>query len=898
MNHAALLTTKLTRPPARANLVPRADLSRLLEQAGEMPLTLVCAPAGYGKTTLMAGWLAGQPVAGGWLSLDEGDNDPSRFWTYAIAALRSAAPTLGEQTLALLASLQPLFPAITFLINELAALPRPLFLVIDDYHFITNQAVHESITYFLDHMPASVHLILACRADPPLPLARLRVRGQLLEIREKELRFTPAETARFMQQVMGLSLTAAQLQALDDRAEGWIAGLQLAGLAAAGAANPAEALRAFSGSHRHLVDYLTEEVLARQPASVRDFLLLTALLDRFCAPLCAAILPAAPLHGQEEAEPSVTDPQSLLELLDRANLFLVPLDNDRRWYRYHHLFADLLRLQARRALDGPALRRIHQSAAGWFREQQLWSEAIHHALAAGDVPMAGELVAGQAAAAIARGELESLKEWLAALPDDQIQASPRLSLAQAWADLFQNQLEGAEARLRPILETPGLAATVDDALLGEALAIRATLAFARMDYPRTIADTERALALLPESQMPLRTMISWHLAFIYRSQGETRRGLALYHAVIELSARGGNILINVSARRELADLLIGQGELPAARAILRRLLADATAGDWLYLWPIAGAHLHLGEIAYEWNDLEEADAHLRATLFHPEAAQIGFDASAQALLAQIHAARGDRTAALESIQLAQQGALRTTHPQRRTLTLAQICRFRLAQGDLARAAAALPDGRDVPADPRHEVYARMMIAHAHYRLASGEPEQAARLVADLLPAAETAGRVRDQVELHLLQAALSAGAEADAAATAAALAAIGRALALAEPAALLRLFLDAGPVVAGLLQQLADLPEGRTPYLTRVLSALDRPSTIPPANRLLIEPLSERELEVLHLMAAGFSNRGIADRLVFTVATAKKHAEHIYGKLGVSSRTQAIARARELNLLP
>ncbi|MBX3057542.1 MAG: hypothetical protein KF770_13830 [Anaerolineae bacterium] len=559
---AEILTTKLKRPLPRPHLVMRPRLAQLLEQAGKRPLTLVCAPAGYGKTTLVVSWLPAQATDHlCWLSLDEGDNDPVRFWTYVIAALQTAVPTIGAQTLALLHSPQPppLSLALTFLINDLAALPDPLFLVLDDYHFVSNQSIHQSMAHLLDHLPAPVHLVITGRADPPLPLSRLRVRGQLTEIREKDLRFTPAEISQFMEQVFGMSLTAVQSQALGAQTEGWAAGLQLAGLAAAGKANVAAALNAFSGAHRHLVDYLTEEVLSRQPASIQQFLLYTAVLDRFCAPLCEAILAGENWQPVGDDRLPVTNLQALLEYLERANLFLISLDDERRWYRYHHLFADLLRFRAAQTPGQDAPRQIHRRAAAWFAGQQLWDEAIHHALAAGEWQMAGQLIGQQANTAVAHGELASLQTWLSKLPPAHLKADLRLSLAQAWVDLFAGRLEAAAAWLQPVIEKSPAAPPADSAILGEALAMRATLAFARQEPEATIADSEQALALLPETQLPLRTLLSWHLAYIYRSIGQTRRCLELYHQAIEMSRRGGNFLINLSARRELADWLISRG---------------------------------------------------------------------------------------------------------------------------------------------------------------------------------------------------------------------------------------------------------------------------------------------------------------------------------------------------
>ncbi len=888
----SLLLTKLSRPQPRPTLIPRPRLRQLLQAADVRPLTLICAPAGYGKTTLILDWLAGcQTVA--WLSLDESDNDPVRFWSYVIAALQTVVPGAGDQSLALLPSPQPpSWPlTLTFLLNDLSALSAPCFLVLDDYQTIAYPAIHESLAYFLERLPPAMRLILTSRADPPLPLARLRARGQLLEIRERDLCFTPAETAEFMQQVMGISLTVGQLQSLTARTEGWVAGLQLAGLAAAGAPavsgapNAAAILDALSGSQRHLVDYLSEEVLARQPEGVQTFLLQTATLERFCAPLCQAVLGDGDWRIEMAERPPIAAFQALLEYLDRANLFLIPLDNERCWYRYHHLFAGLLRFRAAQALGQAAQRQIHQRAAVWFAGNQLWIEAITHALAAEDRELAGKIIAEQAAAVVARGELASLKEWLAALPRTQLQADSRLCLAQAWVNLFEGQLDTAESWLRPVLARAQSAAEDDDVLLGQALAVRATLAFVRHDADQVMADTQQALALLPASQLPLRTLLCWHLAFTLRSTGQAQQSLAWYYQTIELSRQGGNLLIHFSARRELGSLFLSLGDLSLAQTLLTQLLEEATAKGWGHVPAFAGAHVHLGEIFYEWNALDNAITHLQAALSLPQASEMSFDAYAYALLARAYAGKGDQTAAAAAIQQAMQRAPAAVHPQRRLLTLAQIARFWLAQGDLTRAAAWLPDGRDVPHDPRHEVFARQQITHAHYLLAIGDKAAAAELTATLLPAAAAAGRVRQTVELWLLRAQVSDGAEAEAA--------MRQALTLAEPAGLLRTFVDAGSPVAALL---ARLPALAGPYLHRLTAAFSL-AVASSANRLLLEPLSERELEVLRLMAEGYSNREIAGKLFFTVATAKKHAEHIYGKLGVNSRTQALARARELGLL-
>lgn len=883
-----LLTTKLYRPPVRPDWVSRPRLLHHLQRTLTCPLTLICAPAGYGKTTLITTWLHHLTTAStapirpvwAWLSLDEADNDPVRFWVYVIAALRTACPDSGEKALTLLQSPQStsISLVLTFLLNDLAALSTPLCLILDDYHLINNRTIHEGMSFWLDHLPPQVHLILTSRMDPPLPLARLRVRGQLNELRAADLRFTPEEAAAFLQEGHGLTLTGGDIQALESRTEGWVAGLQLAALALSASSTQQTAFIAeFRGTHRHLVDYLTEEVLDRQPESVQQFLLHTALLERFCAPLCTALFaPDSPAFPAE----------TILEQLMRANLFLIPLDYEGRWYRYHHLFADLLRFRARQRLSPTTLNRIHRNAAAWFESNHLWREAIHQALAAEAPEMAGRIIGQQALSAVVRGETATLAEWLSALPPAQMQRDVRLGLAQAWVDLFGGQIDAAAYRLQAII--PHLQ-SVDDGeslLLGEALAIRATLTMGSEQAEQSIADSEQALRLLPPAYLPLRSLITWHLAFTYRTIGAISQSLTAYRDAITLSGRGGNVLINLSARRELADLLWGQGDSQSAQAMVTQLLDEMAAQGLTELYPAYGGHLLIAEMAYEANQLDTALSHIQMALHLPPPPGMGLDAYGYALLAQVYGATRDGAAAEEAIRQAEQRLQQTLHPNRRTLTLARLTHFWLNQGQLTQASLWLPDGREVLAHPRNEFFLQQEIARARYYLLTQEPATVRPQVEALLTEAQACGRVRDQLCLHLL---LAYG-QTDPTPH------LRQALTLAEPLRLIRPFLDAGSQMGIWLSRLqgqADIP---TAYLNQLLSALALADTLP-ANRLLVEPLSDRELEVLRLMAEGYANREIADKLIFTVATAKKHAEHIYGKLGVSSRTQAIARGRELGLI-
>lgn len=429
--------------------------------------------------------------------------------------------------------------------------------------------------------------------------------------------------------------------ALEARTEGWIAGLQLAALSMQGVDDLSGFIHAFSGSHRHLVDYLTEEVLVRQPQPVQHFLLQTAVLDRFCAPLCDVVLEdgEGSVEAASQSLASNLQSQALLEHLERTNLFLVPLDEQRHWYRYHHLFADLLRFRARQTLSADSLRQIQRRVALWFEAAALWSEAIQQALAAGAYDIAGRIVAHQAAPAVVRGELASLAEWLAALPAEQIDANARLKLAQAWVSLFSGTaLEATEYQLQAAMALIQRTGSAEGALLGEALAIRATLAMVRNDMAQNIADSEEALALLPADYLPLRSLVAWHLAFAYRSHGQVEPSIRSYHRAIALSQEGGNVLVNLSARRELAELMIGQGNLHSAETMLARLVEEATAEGMTHLYPVCAAYLHLGEIHYELNQLETAADYVQAGLALPNADSMSLDAYGYALSGHIYAA--------------------------------------------------------------------------------------------------------------------------------------------------------------------------------------------------------------------------------------------------------------------
>src|SRR5215475_1726604 len=599
-----LVATKFHVP--RAGFVPRPRLLARLSQGIGSGLTVVSTPAGFGKTTVLGDWARRSRMPAAWLSLDAADNDPARFWRYVAAALDRVRPGTDVPVTALLRGRQqpPLEAVATAVINELSVPGGGgVTLVLDDYHLVDAPPVHDSVTFLLDRLPPGLRLVLSSRADPPLPLARLRARGQLAELRATDLRFTLAETAAFLREVTGLDLPAASVAALQERTEGWAAGIQLAALALRGQADPAGFIATFAGSHRYVLDYLTEEVLAGQPEHVLRFLLQPSVLDRLCGPLCDAVT------GR-------TDSQTRLEELERANLFVVPLDEVRLWWRYHHLFADLLR--ARLAREWPArVRELHRAAAAWHEEHGFADAAVRHALAASETGWAARLVERHVEALLRRGEGAPLDRWLSALPAECVRTRPRLCLAQAASAVTSGRLEAVEPLLA---DAERLFAAVGDEphepSVGRALSVlanvpaataflRAELARQRGDAARAVAWDRQALAHLGEEDWLLRSHIAWHLAVADWLRGELAEAeRALTDVVAELQAAEQRV-VAMLACNYLGQVRRVQGRLSAAlRTYQRGLEAASEAGQQL---PPAGiAHMGLAEVLYERNELAGA----------------------------------------------------------------------------------------------------------------------------------------------------------------------------------------------------------------------------------------------------------------------------------------------------
>jgi LuxR family maltose regulon positive regulatory protein len=907
---APLLTTKLYIPPLRPNLVPRPRLNQRLSDRVGHKLTLVSAPAGFGKTTLLSAWIHAGEQRVTWLSLDEGDNDPARFWTYVIAALQRLHARIGETALSLLESPQPPPPEalLTLLLNDIAAFAQPFSLVLDDYHVITAQGVHQGVAFLLDHLPPQMHLMITSRADPPLALTRLRARNQLTEIRAADLRFTAEEAAAFLNEVMGLGLTAEQVAALETRTEGWIAGLQLAALSMQGRDDLASFIAAFTGSNAYIVDYLVEEVLQRQPEDVQTFLMRTCVLDRLSGALSDAVT------GQD-------DGQAMLEHLYHANLFLIPLGDERKWYRYHHLFAEVLRNRLRQSTASqPGLvLELHRRASAWFEHNGLLPEAVQHALAAADFERVADLIEHSAGVLFARPGLHGLlNTWLAALPGEIMRARPTLCILLAWLLFDRAQIDAAEQRLQDA-EQALRHADLTDAIrdrLGTIAGARAMAAALRGDATQAIAYAEQALPNLRPDNLRIRGVVNGSLAVAYLSRGDLARAEQAFAEAVAMGRAAGNEHLALWATSMQTCLQRARGALRLALATGRQAL-DRAGERGLQLAPgLGGLNISMADVLRERNDLGAALHHAdEAVAYFMTWGNIYLLLISLLVLARVKQAQGDLDGALAVVRRAQPLAQEHNVAPMLALLAAFEAQVRLAQGDLA-AAVDLVQGTEQSVwsvePPLHMnsfpifpyTYEHKDIVEAQVWIAQGQAaadrallEQAIALLERRRDEAEARGLPWLRIKSFALQA-LAYRALGDRAQSEASARALGQALTLAEPEGYVRVFVDEGPPMAELLRRAQS--RGIAPaYVNKLLSAfpdggLSSAVRRPPS---LIEPLNERELEVLRLIADGLSNREIAGKLIIALSTVKWHINNLYGKLHVRSRTQALARAKELGLL-
>lgn len=909
-----LLATKLHVPASQPGYVTRPRLAGQLDEGLSRPLILVCAPAGFGKTALLADW-SHRHNSIAWVALDSGDNDPVRFWRHVIAALDRIQPGMAERIGPMLGPPAPssFDGVVGALINELVlqAAEDEVLLVLDDYHQIESRAVHSSLTFLLEHVPPHVHLVMSARSDPPLPLARLRAAGQLVELRASELRFTGHEAATMLRELLGpdIPLTEASVAVLDARTEGWAAGLQLAALSLRGHPDVDRFIAGFSGSHRYVLDYLAEEVLERQPPRLRSFLLETSVLERLSGELCDAVV------GR-------TDGQAMLEAIERANLFLVPLDDVRGWWRYHHLFADLLRF--RLSQERPErVEELHRNAAGWHRDHGLADDAVRHALAAGDAPWAARLVEHYADGCIQGGREATLRRWLAALPADLVAARPRLLLARSLVALIEGDLsvleetlDAAESALEsdsgePFESSVGTHASWMANVPAMIARGRGALAEFRGDADRALAFGRQAVTLVGAGEHMLEALSRAVLGRAERLAGRLEDAERTFTLLIERSQATAQPALVAWACHLLAQVQQARGNLDGAGQTYRRAHELTLNSARTAPLPGAIAHLGLAEVAYQRGDLGTALDHITQGLaLCRQTANATLIASGLTILACIRQSLGDQTGAREAMSQAVDMGLGPDVVDLINPVPARRVRLLLVQGDV-EAAAAWTGQRGLNADdepayawePAYLILARVLRAQ-------GRAAEALGLLERLHARATAEDRQGSAIEIQ----ALRALAMADLGDEAAALSFLTDALSLAHPQGYVRIFADEGPAMGLLLERLlanqqSDSLDGRVPaeYLSRLLAAIgpdserphgpsvDRPKRVLVPG--LVEALSERELEVLELLAAGKANREIADQLYVTVHTVKKHITHILGKLGAANRTEAAARAREVGLV-
>ena len=886
---APILATKLYLPPPRSKVVFRPHLiARLNAGLQRTPsVTLISAPAGFGKTTLAGEWVVncGRPVA--WLSLDEGDNSPARFLTYLIAALQTLGANLGAGVLGVLQSPQPpsAEAVLTTLLNDITSIPKDFILVLDDYHVIDSKPVDDALAFLLEHQPLQMHLVIATREDPTLPLARLRAGAQLTELRAADLRFSLSETTEFLNQVMGLKLSAQNIAALETRTEGWIAGLQLAALSMQGQQDTASFIQTFTGSHHFVMDYLLEEVLRRQSNHIQNFLLHTSILDRMCGPLCDALLLDKTASGQET-----------LEHLEHLNLFIVPLDNERRWYRYHHLFADLLRQRLRQSIASAKgdvqnyINDLHIRASQWYEENDLDIEAFHHAAAANDVERAERLIEGRGIPLHLRGAVTDIVNWLDSLSTSVLNARPSLWWRHAAMLLVIGQTTGVEEKLNAA--EAGLTAAVEENeaddqtryWIGRIAGARAVLALTRYQAETMITQSRRALEYLPADNLSLHATPYWTLGVAYFYQKDFAAARQAYVKAISLSQSAKDIFTLILATIGLGNVQEAENQLLQAAETYRRVL-QLSGNQPLQI--IYEAHLGLARILYQWNDLDAAEQHGEQSLQLARQYDRVIDRFivCEVFLARLKLAKGDLEGASALLAQADKTARQKNFVFRLPeISTAQVLTL-LRQNNLAQAAQSA------------QAY-ELPISQARVHLAQGESSLALSMLEPLRQQMEARRWPDERLKVMVLQAlAHHASGENEIAVQV-----LIDVLALAEPGGFIRRFVDEGLPMFRLLSEAA--AQGVAPdYVAKLLAAFeaeeqkskDRSSL--PVAQALIEPLSQRELEVLELIAQGLSNDEIGKRLFLALDTVKGHNRRIYDKLQVQRRTEAVARARELGLL-
>jgi LuxR family maltose regulon positive regulatory protein len=900
-----LVVVKLFPPPLRPNLVSRPHLVERLKAGLRGKLTLISAPAGFGKTTLVSELVEGIDRKVAWLSLDEEDGEPTRFLTYLVSALRTTTANIGEGALRLLHSPQPSPPEaiLTVLLNEVTALQDHFVLVLDDYHVIDASSIDHALTYLVEHLPPQMHLVIVTREDPHLPLARLRGRGQMTELRAADLRFTASEAAAFLIQVMGLAISEADVARLEDRTEGWIAGLQLAALSLQGRQDMHGFIQTFAGDHRYIVDYLVEEVLRRQPESVRSFLLETSIVDRLSGPLCDAVT------GQEEGT-------AILSALERGNFFIIPLDDKRRWYRYHHLFAEVL--YAHLMEEQPdQISTLHRRASAWYAERGEAGNAIRHALAAEDFARAADLIEMELPEMRRSRQDATLLGWLKALPDSLIHYRPVLIVGYAYALLSAGELEAAETRLLEaehwLDETSDLSrhARVESAemvvvnpeefrrLPGAIAIYRAASSQVSGDVSGTVTHARRALDLLPLDDHLVRGAAAALLGLASWASGDLETAHRTYAEGMARVQSSGNLSDAISGTVALADIRLAQGRLREAMRTYERGLQLAIDQGGQVLRGTADLYVGMSELHREQNNLDAAAQDLLQSKDLGERTGLPQNWSRWYVAhARIWEAHGDLDRALDLLHEAERRYVSDFSPNIRPVA-ALVTRVWLEKGRMGEALGwvreqglSVSDDLSYRREFDHITLTRVLLALYESERQDRSWLEAMGLLERLLQAAQDGERIGSVLEILVLQA-LAHQIHGD---IPAALEPLSRALSLAEPEGYVRKFVDEGPSMARLLE--VAVKHGNTPHSARrLLTAFGSASDSSPVTQALIEPLSKRELQVLRLLRTDLDGPDMAHELVVSLNTVRTHIKNIYSKLGVSNRRAAIRRAEELGLL-
>ncbi|MGD8403409.1 MAG: LuxR C-terminal-related transcriptional regulator [Anaerolineales bacterium] len=847
---------------SRSHLIERLDANLLQENGFGRRLTLVSAPAGYGKTTLALEWISriGLPIA--WLSLDEADNDPRRFITYLIAAMQQIHGNIGDAAKDMLQSPQPSPDELmlTSLVNEISTVSRPIILVFDDYHVIHTTPIHKQLAFLLEHQPENLHLVITTREDPLLPISRLRARGQVLEIRQGDLRFTVDETAKFLQTVMGLDLSPDEIIALEHRTEGWIAGLQLAALSMRGRADLSGFIQAFTGSSRFILDYLIEEVFEGQSPNVKDFLLKTSILERLTAPLCDAVT-------------EKTASQEMLETLEQANLFIVPLDQSRNWYRYHRLFADLL--QHRLRILSISEKSLHQRASQWYENNDLPSDAIHHSLAGEDWKRAASLISANSNAMLKRGEVLTVIDWFQKLPEEMLLSNPTLCFEYCWPLLLATRYDTAA----PLLERVEQVAKDIPEFLGEVYAAQAYLARGQGNHERMVERSQQALKLLPKDSIDSRGIVAVNLGLAHWHMGQMQKADEVLAEALEAGQKTSNHYAALTALIFQGRVRAVRGQLHQAKEYFERAIQQ---GNDI---PInALAYMDLATLYYEWNVLDESDMHLQKAIELCQRSQnYEFLVGSLMIQSRLRIAQGNLVGAEHALDqawnLVHSGKIPTGTAERVDVAQAWLL---LVKGESLREWSDMLDERI----DCHPFYRFLGVTKA-WTLST---VHARAYLAGLSQAAQANDWVYGLVVVRALEAAF-AETQGDA------LVFLTEALLLAEGKGFIRSFVEVGKKLIPLLREA--IRRGITPeHAERILNVMVEKTQITETGwASLVEPLSERELEVLQLVTEGMSNREIAEELYISIGTAKTHVHNLCGKLGVRNRTEAAMKAKELDMV-